>query len=283
MALVTPFKANKAVDYEALDRMVETVTLKGVDFLVVLGTTAETPTLTPEEKKEITARVIAKNAGKLPIVVGLGSNNTRELEDALKKFDTKGVDAIMSITPYYNKPSQKGLYEHFKVVAAASERPVILYNVPGRTGVNMSADTCLLLAEDKNIIAVKDASVNMAQIGRILRDRPKGFHVFSGDDSLTLAQLAMGVDGVISVAANSFPRDFSQMVRHALQGDFKKAASLHLKMINAIELLFVEGNPTGVKAALAIQGLLQNELRLPMVSASADLYAQLEKEMKTIG
>ncbi|MDR3246823.1 MAG: 4-hydroxy-tetrahydrodipicolinate synthase [Prevotellaceae bacterium] len=278
VALITPFKNDKSIDFEALAKVVEYVTVGGSDFLVALGTTAETPTLNAQEKKDIVSFVAEKNEKKLPLVVGVSGNNTEDVVNNVSKL-YKEADAVLSVTPYYNKPSQKGLKEHFTAIADASEKPVILYNVPGRTGVNMNADTCLSLAEHKNIIAVKEASGNMNQLGYILRDRPEDFSVLSGDDGLTLAQIAMGIDGVISVAGNAFPEEFGKLVHLAMQGNFTEARLIHLQLIEIIDLLFAEGNPVGVKTALSIKGLIENELRLPLVRGSEILFEKLKKQI----
>jgi 4-hydroxy-tetrahydrodipicolinate synthase len=278
VALITPFKKDKSIDFEALARLVEYVVAAGSDFLVALGTTAETPTLSAQEKKDIVSFIAGKNSTKLPLVVGVGGNNTEDVVNNVSKL-YKEADAVLSVTPYYNKPSQKGLKEHFTAVADASEKPVILYNVPGRTGVNMNADTCLSLAGHQNIIAVKEASGNMNQLGYILRDRPENFSVLSGDDGLTLMQIAMGIDGVISVAGNAFPEEFGKLVHLAIKGNFTEARLIHLQLIEIIDLLFAEGNPVGVKTALSIKGLIENELRLPLVKGSEVLYEKLKKQI----
>ena len=275
VALVTPFKMDKSVDLEALNRVVGHVIDGGVDFLVALGTTAETPTLTDDEKRCIVATIVAKNERRVPLVVGVGGNNTDATVKNLADLHSDAT-AVLSVVPYYNKPSQKGIEAHFTAVADASRRPVILYNVPGRTGVNMSVDTCLRLAEHKNIVALKDASGNLNQLGYILRDKPADFSVLSGDDGLTLAQTAMGADGVISVIANAFPRQFGDMVHSALKGNFAEARTRHLQLMEMMELLFVEGNPSGVKAALSILGLAENTLRLPLTTTSESLHEKLK-------
>jgi 4-hydroxy-tetrahydrodipicolinate synthase len=278
VALITPFKKDKSVDFDALARLVEHVTAGGSDFLVALGTTAETPTLSAQEKKDLVSFISGKNRKHLPLVVGVSGNNTEDVVNNVSKL-YKEADAVLSVTPYYNKPSQKGLIEHFTAIADASEKPVILYNVPGRTGVNMNADTCLSLSAHQNIIGIKEASGNMNQLGYILRDRPGDFSVLSGDDGLTLAQIAMGIDGVISVAGNAFPEEFGNLVHLALTGNFTEARLIHLQLIEIIDLLFVEGNPVGVKAALSVKGLIENELRLPLVRASDVLYEKLKRQI----
>ena len=275
VALITPFKKDKSVDYDALSKVVQHVST-GADFFVALGTTAETSALNSEEKKEIVKFIAQNNTKKLPLVVGAGGNNTNEVVKQVSDIYPE-ADAILSVTPYYSKPSQRGIYEHFTAVADASVKPVILYNVPSRTGVNMCADTCLKLAEHKNIVAVKEASGNLNQFAYILRDRPKDFKVFSGDDATTFFQIAMGANGVISVIGNALPKEFSTLVRSTINGDFSTAKQIHLQVLELIDLLFVEGNPVGIKALMSIKGLIENELRLPLVKASDALCDNLKK------
>ena len=282
IALVTPFTADRAVDYPALERLVEYVTKGGADYLVVLGTTAETPTLSEKEKAEVKACVLRKNAGRLPVVLGLGGNSTADVVEALQGADLLGVDAVLTVTPYYNKPSQEGLYQHYRAVSEASPRPVILYNVPGRTGVNMTAQTTLRIARDcPNVIAVKEASGNLQQAAYIIRDAPEGFAVISGDDNLALSMVALGGAGIISVAANAFPEKFCRMIHLASEGHVKEAAPLHLKMMETVDALFAEGNPVGIKAALGCLGLAANRLRLPLVEASQQLTERLDSLLRT--
>ncbi|MDR1896450.1 MAG: 4-hydroxy-tetrahydrodipicolinate synthase [Prevotellaceae bacterium] len=271
VALITPFKKDKSIDFEALGRIVEHVTAGGSDFLVVLGTTAENPVLDVQEKRDIVRFVAERNHKKLPLVTGVGGNNTKEVVNNVTNLYAE-ADAVLSVAPYYNKPSQRGLIEHFTAIADASPKPVIIYNVPGRTGVNITADTCLKLSEHRNITAIKEASTDLNQLSYILRDRPADFTVLSGDDGLTLAQIAMGIDGVISVVANAFPQKFGDMVHTALKGDFSASRLIYLQMIEVINLLFAEGNPVGVKAVMSIQGLIENELRLPLAESSKTLY-----------
>lgn len=284
VALVTPFTSNLEVDFTALDKLVEHVIEGGADYLVALGTTAETPTLSAREKRAVADRILRANDGRKPVVAGIGGNSTAEVVFAVKEFDFKGFDALLSVTPYYNKPSQEGIYQHYKAVSGASPVPVILYNVPGRTGVNMTAQTTLRLARDfENIVAVKEASGNLSQAAYILRDRPEGFAFISGDDNSTLPIIAMGGDGVISVAANAFPEKFCDMVHYAMDGDFKTAANLHLQLTEATDLLFKEGNPTGVKAALYLKGIVENYLRLPLIPSSQELEADIKSQMEYFG
>lgn len=276
VALITPFKTDESVDYEALARIVEHLIKNGTDYLVVCGTTAETPTLTEEEKEKITRFVIDLNAGRLPIVLGMGGNNTKAIVDKLQHYDFNGVDAILSVSPYYNKPSQEGLYQHFSAIAKASPVPVILYNVPGRTGVNMLPATTLKLANEfKNICAIKEASGNFTQIDDIIKNKPEDFMVISGDDGITFPLITLGAVGVISVIGNAFPKEFSRMVRLALEGDYDKARTIHHRFTELFELLFVEGNPAGVKSILALMGFIENKLRLPLVPNTIKTYEKI--------
>ena len=280
VALITPFKEDGSVDYEALLRLVDFQLQNGTDFLCVLGTTAETPTLTSEEKKEIRRVVIERVNDRIPILLGISSNCTRNVVEALKHDDLTGVDAVLSAVPYYNKPTQEGIYQHYKAIAEATELPIVLYNVPGRTGANMSAETTLRLARDfKNIIAVKEASGNMSQIGTILRNKPEGFDLISGDDGLTYPLLTLGAAGVISVFGNSYPRPFSQMVHLALEGKFADALAIHRTYGDMFRLLFVDGNPAGVKAVLHLMGKIENILRLPLVPARKETEDKLRQAM----
>jgi len=272
VALVTPFDRQGKVDLNALEILVDRTIQGGVDYLVVLGTTAETATLTEAEKQTVITCISQVNARRVPMVIGIGGNNTAAVEAQIRAFDFTPFDAVLSVTPYYNKPSQEGMYQHYLRIAEASPVPVILYNVPGRTGVNLQPQTVLRLAEATDrIIAVKEASGQLSQAAYILRDRPEGFRVISGDDNLTLPMVALGGDGVISVAANAFPRMFCRMVHAAQQGNMAEAAALHLRMMETVDALFAEGNPTGVKAALAHYGVMENHLRLPLVAASDTL------------
>jgi len=280
IAMVTPFNEDKSVDFGSLKKLISYITEGGVEFLVVLGTTGEAATLSAEERHKVVRFVVEQNGGKLPVVVGIGGNNTMEVAKTMKSFDLSGVDAILSVTPFYNKPTQQGLYEHFKALAGESPLPLIMYNVPGRTGINLAAETTLRLAHDfKNIVAVKEASGNLNQQSYILRDKPTDFHVLSGDDGLALPQMALGLDGVLSVVGNCLPREFSNMVRFALSGDYTKARPLHYKLVELVDALFVDGNPGGVKAALAARGVVKNILRLTLVPVNANVHAKLEKLM----
>lgn len=277
-AMITPFKSNGECDMEALGRMLNYVIDGGTDYIVALGTTAETPTLTADEKRQILDFTREKVAGRKPIVVGAGGNNTAELIRQIQTMDLEGISAILSVTPYYNKPSQEGLYLHYKAVAEASPLPIILYNVPGRTGVNMTAETtCRLAADCPNIVAVKEASGKIDQIDQIIKNRPKDFLVLSGDDGMTVDVMRKGGDGVISVAVNAFPKRFSHVVYLAKQGLFDRAAEAYEPLHEAVCALFEQGNPTGVKAALSLMGHIENSLRLPLVPATDLLIKKLEK------
>ncbi len=271
VALVTPFQEDGSVDYEALIRLVDFQLQNGTDFLCVLGTTAETPTLTKDEKDQIKRTVIERVNGRIPILLGVGSNSTQAVVDTLKNEDMTGVDALLVVVPYYNKPSQEGIYQHYKAVAEATDLPIVLYNVPGRTGVNMTAQTTLRLAHDfENIVAIKEASGNITQMDEILKNKPEGFDVISGDDGITFPLITMGAVGVISVLGNAFPAEFSRMNRLALQGDYANALAIHHQFNELYSLLFVDGNPAGVKGMLNMMGLMQNKLRLPLVPARTE-------------
>ncbi len=276
VALITPFKEDESVDFDALQRLVEYQIKNGTDYLVVCGTTAETATLTEEEKEAITRYVVSVNAGRLPIVLGIGGNNTQAVVEKVMHENLQGVDAILSVTPYYNKPSQEGLYQHFRAIALASKLPIILYNVPGRTGVNMSAETTLRLANDfKNIVAVKEASGIFSQIDDIIKNKPESFVVISGDDGITFPLITLGAVGVISVIGNAFPYEFSRMVRLALNGQYEAAREIHHRFTELIALLFVDGNPAGVKSMLAVMGMIENKLRLPLVPTTITTFEKI--------
>ena len=266
VALITPFKQDKSIDFEALEKLVERLIEAKTDYIVVLGTTGETPSLFPEEKTEIREFILKVAAGRIPLVIGIGGNSTMGVIRELQNTDLTGFSAILSVVPYYNKPSQEGIYQHYKCIADASPLPVILYNVPGRTGVNMSASTTLRLAEDcKNVIGIKEASGNFSQIQEIIKKKKDDFIVISGDDSITYPLMALGAEGVISVIGNAYPKEFGKMVRLCLNGDYDKALPKHLQVTELFNLLFVDGNPAGVKCTLNAMGLIENELRLPLV------------------
>lgn len=266
IALVTPFTHEGEVDYTALRRLLDYQLSNGADFLCILATTGETPCLSKEEKQNIKDLVVEKVAGRIPILMGCGGNNTAAIIDSLKHDDFTGVDGILSVCPYYNKPSQEGLYQHFKAIAGATNLPVVLYNVPGRVGVNMEAETTLRLARDsENIVAIKEASGNFTQIDDIIKNKPDTFDVISGDDGITFPLINLGAVGVISVIGNALPLEFGRMVRLALNGENESARTIHHKFTELFKLLFVDGNPAGVKAMLHSMGLIENELRLPLV------------------
>ncbi len=283
VALITPFKTDESIDFEALSRLVEYQIKNGTDYLVVCGTTAETATLTNNEIEEVTRFIIECNAGRLPIVLGIGGNNTRAVVDNIRNTNLQGVDAILSVTPYYNKPSQEGLYQHYAAIAQSTALPILLYNVPGRTGVNMLAATTIRLAKDfKNIVGIKEASGSFSQIDDIIKNKPADFMVISGDDSITFPLITLGAVGVISVIGNAFPREFSRMVRLALEGDYQSARTTHHRFTELIELLFVEGNPAGVKSMLALMGFIENKLRLPLVPNTINTYEKIRLVLQQI-
>lgn len=283
VALITPFHEDGTIDFPALARLVEYQIQNGIDYLVVLGTTAETPTLTEEEKAEVRAFVIEKVAGRVPIVLGMGGNNTRAIVEALKTGNFDGVNAILSVVPYYNKPSQEGIYQHYKAIATATKLPVILYNVPGRTGVNMTAETTLRLARDfDNIVAIKEASGNITQMDDIIKNKPADFMVISGDDGITFPLITLGAVGVISVIGNAFPREFSRMVRLALNGDYASALTIHHRFTELFSLLFVDGNPAGVKCLLHAMGYIENQLRLPLVPTRITTYEKIRDVLQKL-
>jgi 4-hydroxy-tetrahydrodipicolinate synthase len=269
VALVTPFKSNKTVDFNALEKLVDTVIDGGVDYLVALGTTAETPTLSHEEKVDILHHIIERNNHRVPVVCGLGGNNTYEVTKQFELYPMEKIDAILSVSPYYNKPSQSGIIAHYKEINKQSPVPIILYNVPGRTGSNILPATTLLLANEcEHIIGIKEASGNMVQCMELVKNRPTHFTLLSGDDNLAMAQIACGFDGVISVAANCFSKEFCQLIQSSLKHDFTHAQQLQYKLLEGLDLLFAEGNPSGVKCGLSELGICANELRLPMMPVS---------------
>ncbi|HVK49792.1 MAG TPA: 4-hydroxy-tetrahydrodipicolinate synthase [Pseudobacter sp.] len=281
VALITPFRSNMEVNLDALGRIIDFVIDGGVEYVVTLGTTGETPTLSKEEKIAIIQYTYEKVGNRVPVVVGVGGNDTINLVKELEHLPLEKATAILSAAPYYNKPSQEGIFQHYKMLAAAAPKPILLYNVPGRTGRNMSADTTLRLAKEvPNIAGIKEASGDMAQCMQILRDRPEDFLVVSGDDALVLPQIACGMDGVISVAANAFPKAFTNMVRESLAGNFKSAKALNDTLIQAYDLMFAENNPAGVKAFMTELGLIENNLRLPMTPLSANLYTAVKSYLK---
>ena len=269
VAMITPFKKDLSVDVDALKNLTNHLVENGADYLVVMGTTGETPALDKEDKKLVLDTILATNAGRKPIVLGMGGNNTHELCLQLDRMETAGISAILSVAPYYNKPTQNGMFEHYKAVSEHSKLPIILYNVPGRTGSNMLADTTLRIAYDcRNVIGIKEASGNMEQVMTIIKDRRKDFLVISGDDAITLPLIASGADGVISVVGNAFPHEFGNMVHHAPKGEFAEARALHYRLLEITQLMFVEGNPAGVKEVLSHLDICEHYLRLPLVPVS---------------
>ena len=284
IALVTPFKADGSVDYEALVRLVDFQLSHGADFLCILGTTAETPTLTAEEKRQIRDVVVQRAGGRVPLLMGCGGNCTSAVINELKSTDWTGIDGVLSVCPMYNKPSQEGLYQHFKAIAQASPVPVVLYNVPGRTGVNMTAETTLRLARDcENVVAIKEASGNITQMDDIIKNKPANFDVISGDDGITFPLITLGAVGVISVIGNALPAEFSRMVRLALKGEYAQALHIHHKFTELFKLLFVDGNPAGVKAMLHAMGVVENELRLPLVPTTLVTMEKISTIVRELG
>ena len=283
VAMITPFKEDNNIDFSALEKLTKHLINGNVEFLVVMGTTGENPTLTIQEQEAVLNHIAEVSEKKLPIVFGIGGNNTQAIVNRIKKTDFTNIDAILSAAPYYNKPTQKGLYIHYKNIADTSPVPVILYNVPGRTSVNISAETTIKLANDfENIVAVKEASGNFNQVMQILKNKPDNFTVLSGDDTYTLPYVSLGMNGVISVTANAFPKQFSDMVRAALKHDIKTAQHLHYKLLDLTNALFSEGNPGGVKAALEILGICKKYVRLPLASVSRETHSLIEDLMKEI-
>jgi 4-hydroxy-tetrahydrodipicolinate synthase len=284
VAIVTPFRNDGSVDFKSLGKLLEHIIRNGVNYVVPLGTTGESVTLTKDEKKAIVNFVTDTVNCRIPVIVGIGGNNTQEILDSVKHFDFNNVDGLLSVSPYYNKPSQQGIYAHFKAIAEVSPVPVIIYNVPGRTGSNITAETTVKLAREvKNIVAIKEASGNLAQVMQIVQHMPKGFQVISGDDLLTLPMMAMGATGVISVIANACPRAFSDMVNHALQGHFDKASVIHYRLLDLMNALFEEGSPSGVKSALEAIRISQQNVRLPLVPVSDALKKKIEGLMAEAG
>ncbi len=283
VALVTPFKADKSIDFDALGRLLDYQIKNHTDYLVVLGTTAETPALTTDEKRQIKEFVAERVRGRVPLVLGMGGNNTMGLCEELATTDLHDYSAILSVVPYYNKPSQEGIYQHYAHVAKASPLPVILYNVPGRTGVNMTAETTLRLANDfENIIGIKEASGNISQMDEIIKKKPEDFMVISGDDGITYPLVTLGAVGVISVIGNAFPKEFSRMVRMALEGDYERALSIHHSFTDLFKLLFVDGNPAGVKCLLHAMGFIENELRLPLVPTRISTHDEIARVLREL-
>lgn len=283
IALVTPFTSDGQVDYKSLKRLVEYQIDNGADFLCILATTGETPCLTQDEKDKITQLVKDVNHGRLPILKGCGGNNTASVVEELRTADWSGIDGILSVCPYYNKPSQEGLYQHFKAVSEASPLPVVLYNVPGRTGINLKPETTVRLANDcENIVAVKEASGSLEQVDEIIKNKPQRFDVLSGDDALTFSMVASGAAGVISVIGNALPKEFSRMIRLEFQGEYEPARKIHHMFTELYSLLFVDGNPAGVKALLHEMGFIENQLRLPLVPTKVSTLQKMAEILKSL-
>lgn len=283
VAIVTPFDSKGNIDFPALTKLVKHLVDGKVEYVVALGTTGESVTLSAEEKKEVVKAVVAASNGAIPVVLGLGGNNTSEVLKGFEKFDLNGISAILSVSPYYNKPSQEGIYRHYKEIANTSPLPIILYNVPGRTGSNVLPETTLRLANEfKNIVAVKEASGNIEQCMRIIMRKPAHFSVISGDDNLTLPMICAGATGVISVVANAYPLIFSNMVRAALKNDLDEARKLHYSLFEITEQLFADGNPGGIKAALEMLGICKNEVRLPLAPVNDNVYRKLKELMDKV-
>jgi len=284
VAIVTPFRKDDSIDFNSLANLVEHLISNKTDYIVVLGTTGESPTLTKDEKKAIVNFVIEAVDKRVPVVVGLGGYSTQDVIDKIKKVEFEGIDAILSVAPYYNKPNQKGLYAHYQAIVSSCPVPVIIYNVPGRTGCNITAETTLRLAHDSNkqFIGIKEASGNFSQIMKIIQDKPSNFLVISGDDAITLPLISIGASGVISVVANAFPKEFSNMVHKALELKYNEARVIHYKLLEIIENLFIEGSPAGIKAALNILGLVQNQVRMPLTPVSRTTYNKLSELIRAL-
>jgi 4-hydroxy-tetrahydrodipicolinate synthase len=278
VAIVTPFKNDFSIDFSALGRVINHVIKGGVNYIVAMGTTGEASTLTKDEKQALVSYVTEFVDNRVPIVVGIGGNNTQEIINSIREADLAGIDGILSVAPYYNKPSQRGIFQHFKAIATCSPLPVIIYNVPGRTSCNITSDTCLELAHEcENIVAVKEASGDLAQIMRIIKGKPENFLVISGDDMMTLPVIAAGGSGVISVLANAYPAECSELVSNCLKNNYKAAREIQFRFMEAIELLFADGNPSGVKAFLSVMNLCQNTLRLPLVPVNKTVFSRIQK------
>ena len=283
IALITPFNEDGSVDYPTLSKLVEYQLKNGADFLCILATTGETPCLTADEKKQIKDTIVSTVHGRVPILMGCGGNNTAAIVEELKTGDFSGIDGVLSICPYYNKPSQEGLYQHFKAISAATKLPIVLYNVPGRTGVNMTAATTVRLARDcKNIVAIKEASGNLEQVDEIIKNKPSSFDVISGDDALTFPMISCGAVGVISVIGNALPKEFSKMIRLEFKGEYEAARKSHHRFTDLFSLLFVDGNPAGVKCVLSEMGMIKNILRLPLVPTRITTMQRISEILKEL-
>ena len=283
IALITPFCEDGSVDYKSLVRLMEYQLDNGADFFCILATTGETPCLTKDEKQKIKDLVVSTVKGRVPILLGCGGNNTAAVVEELKTGDFRGIDGVLSVCPYYNKPSQEGLYQHFKAIAAATSLPVVLYNVPGRTGVNLKAETTVRLARDcENIVAIKEASGSLEQVDEIIKNKPKDFAVISGDDALTFPMISCGAEGVISVIGNALPKEFSRMIRLEFKGEYEGARKIHHRFTELFSLLFVDGNPAGVKAMLHEMGFIENVLRLPLVPTRISTLQKMSEILKEL-
>jgi 4-hydroxy-tetrahydrodipicolinate synthase len=283
VAIVTPFKNDSSIDFSALGRVINHVIKGGVSYIVALGTTGEASTLTKDEKQAVISYVLEIVDSRIPVVIGIGGNNTHEVINSIRELELEGVDGILSVSPYYNKPSQRGIFQHFKAISTSSPLPLIIYNVPSRTACNITSDTCLELAHEcENIVAIKEASGDIAQIMRIIKGKPENFLVISGDDMMTLPVIAAGGSGVISVLANAFPGECSELVNNALKSNFKAAREIQFKFLESIELLFADGNPSGVKAFLNLMNLCQNNLRLPLVPVSRTIFSRIQKAVEDL-
>ncbi|MGP1464377.1 MAG: 4-hydroxy-tetrahydrodipicolinate synthase [Prevotella koreensis] len=283
IALVTPFTSDGQIDYESLKRLIDYQINNGADFLCIMATTGEIPTLTTEEKQRIKELVLNIVQGRLPILMGCGGNNTSAVVEELQKNDFDGIDGILSICPFYNKPTQEGLFKHFEAISKATTLPIVLYNVPGRTGVNMEAETTIKLAHEcPNIVAIKEASGNLKQVEEIIKNKPSNFDVISGDDALTYQIIERGATGVISVIGNAFPKEFSNMVHLELKGDYENALKIHRNLTDIFDLLFIDGNPAGIKATLSEMGMIENVLRLPLVPARPGTIQSISKLVKEL-
>jgi 4-hydroxy-tetrahydrodipicolinate synthase len=283
VAIVTPFKNDSSIDFNALKKITEHVISGGINYVVVMGTTGESATLTKDEKKAVLSYILEIADRRVPVITGIGGNNTQEVVNCIRYADLKDVDGILSVVPYYNKPGQKGILQHFKTIATCSPVPVIMYNVPGRTCCSMSAETCLELAHEcENIVGIKESSGDMAQVIKIIKGKPENFVLLSGDDMLSIPIISLGGAGVISVLANAFPLQCSEMISHALKGNFRAARELQFRLVELIDLCFAEGNPSGIKAILSTLGLSQNILRLPLVPVSRQLYSRIQKAVEEV-
>lgn len=283
VALVTPFRKDGSIDFKSLEQLVEHVVNDGVDYIVIMGTTSEYPTLNEDEREAVVNFIVDQNNRRVPVVLGIGGNSTSEVVKKIQNTDFTKIDAILSVVPYYNKPSQKGIIQHFTSIASVSPVPIILYNVPGRTGKNMEADTVLYLSHNNsNIIGVKEASGDMTQCMKIAQKKPDDFLLLSGEDVLTMPMISAGANGVISVTANAYPKTFTEMVRAAINNDFEKARKLHYDLFQFSELIFEDGNPSGIKAALQIMDISQSAVRSPITTISRSLYGKLDNEIKQI-